>query len=141
MMNAQYQPNAVVIHGTVIGVTTAPMLVPALNRPVANARSRCGNHAATVLMAAGKLPDSPSPSAKRTAMNPATDAEYDSPNAPSAIATAGPNVVASADAMAAHDQMTSASAKPRFVPSRSITRPAKMNPIAYASWNAKTMSL
>src|SRR5262245_5675028 len=123
-MNAQYQPNVAVIHGTVIGVTTAPMLVPALKSPVANARSRCGNHSATVLIAAGKLPDSPRPSANRTAMNPATDAEYERPNAPRNIATAGPNVVASADAMAASDQMTSASVKPFFVPSRSMIRPA-----------------
>ena len=63
------------MNGTVIGVITAPMLVPALKSPVANARSRFGNHSATVLIAAGKLPDSPRPSTKRTTMKPATDAE------------------------------------------------------------------
>ena len=63
------------MNGTTIGVTIAPMLVPALNSPVAKARSARGNHSATVLMAAGKLPDSPRPSAKRAAMNPAADAE------------------------------------------------------------------
>src|SRR6266545_4103759 len=72
-MNAQYQPKRTVMKGTVIGVITAPILVPALNSPVANARSRCGNHSATVLIAAGKFPDSPSPRTKRTRMNPATD--------------------------------------------------------------------
>src|SRR5439155_9348264 len=40
-------------------------LVPELSRPVANARSRLGNHSATVLMATGKLPASPRPSAAR----------------------------------------------------------------------------
>ena len=74
-MNAQYQPNCTVIHGTVIGVITAPMFVPALKMPVANARSLRGNHSATVLIAAGKLPDSPMPSRKRTKMKPATDEE------------------------------------------------------------------
>ena len=36
---------------------------PALKMPVASARSFFGNHSATVLMAAGKFPASPSPSA------------------------------------------------------------------------------
>ena len=43
------------------GVTIAPILEPALNTPVANARSFFGNHSATVLIAAGKLPDSVRP--------------------------------------------------------------------------------
>src|SRR6476469_1787709 len=107
--NAHAQPKRAVMNGTVIGVTTAPMLVPALNTPVANARSRRGNHSATVLIAAGKLPDSPSPSRKRTARKPDTDAEYPSPTEPSTTATAGPNAVASAAATAASDQMMSAS--------------------------------
>src|ERR1700738_18270 len=140
-MNAQYQPNAAVMNGTVIGVMTAPMFVPALNRPVANARSLRGNHSATVLIAAGKLPDSPSPSTNRTTMKPATDDEYDRPKAPSSTDAAGPNRVTSAAAIAASDQMMSASANPRLMPRRSTMRPAKMKPIAYASWNAKTTSL
>ena len=73
--NAHGHPNRTVIHGTVSGVTSAPTFVPALNNPVANARSRRGNHSATVLIAPGKLPDSPSPRANRAAMKPATDAE------------------------------------------------------------------
>src|ERR1051325_7462197 len=123
MMNAQYQPNAAVMNGTVIGVTTAPMFVPALNSPVAKARSLRGNHSATVLIAAGKLPDSPSPSRKRTTMKPATDDEYARPNAPSSTDAAGPKRVTSAAAVAASDQMTSASANPRLMPSRSTIDP------------------
>ena len=128
------------MNGTVIGVITAPILVPALNRPVANARSRRGNHSATVLIAAGKLPDSPSPSRKRTNRKPATDDEYASPKPPSMNATAGPMRVASAVAIAASDQTISASENPLRVPSRSMMRPANRKPIAYASWKAKTMS-
>ena len=40
--------------------------------PVASERSFCGNHSATVLIAAGKLPDSPSPSRKRAKPNSRT---------------------------------------------------------------------
>jgi hypothetical protein len=47
------------------GPTIEATLVPALKIPVANARSRLGNHSATDLMAAGKLPDSPKPSIPR----------------------------------------------------------------------------
>src|SRR5215475_12455362 len=114
--NAQYQPNCTVIHGTVIGVITAPMFVPALKTPVANARSPRGNHSATVLIAAGKLPDSPRPSSKRTKMKPATEEEYARPNAPSNAAAAGPKRDTSAADIAARDQMTIASANPRLMP-------------------------
>src|SRR6187397_1628406 len=93
---AQYQPYVYVIHGTANGVSSAPMLVPELKIPVASARSRFGNHSATVLMAAGKLPDSPSPSRKRTKMNPATLVEAPSPNQPSTGATTLPSAGASA---------------------------------------------
>ena len=72
-MNAQYQPQVMVITGTTSGVTSAPMFVPELKMPVANARSRFGNQSATTLIDAGKLPASPRPSANRAAMNPATD--------------------------------------------------------------------
>ena len=43
----------------------APTFVPALKIPVASARSFFGNHSATVLMLAGKTPDSPKPNADR----------------------------------------------------------------------------
>src|SRR4029077_8380330 len=97
-----------------------PMFVPALNRPVANARSDRGNHSATVLIAAGEFPDSPRARANRAAMKPATDAEYFNPTKPSTTAAAGPNVVAPAWATAASDQSVSASENPTFVPTRSI---------------------
>src|SRR5215475_13543218 len=74
-MNAARQEYVRAIHGTIAGATTAPTLVPALKIPVARARSFFGNHSATVLMEAGKLPASPSPSANRTTMNPITDTD------------------------------------------------------------------
>ena len=79
-MNAQSHPQVIVIHGTINGVNSAPIFVPELKRPVANARSRFGNHSATTLIAAGKLPASPNPSAMRASMKPATDAEYVKPD-------------------------------------------------------------
>ena len=63
-------------------------------------------------------------------MKPATDEEYDSPKPPRTNATPGPNRVASAVAMAASDQMISASENPLRVPRRSMIRPAKRKPIA-----------
>ena len=59
-MNAQFQPYWSVIHGTIATDTSTPTLVPELKIPVASARSRFGNHSATVLIAAGKLAASPS---------------------------------------------------------------------------------
>src|SRR6185437_11653440 len=69
---ANGHPHLTVTHGTIRGATIAPILAPALKIPVANARSRRGNHSATVLMAAGKLPDSPNPRKKRASANPTT---------------------------------------------------------------------
>jgi len=57
------QPKRTVIQGIASGATSAPILVPLLNIPVASARSFCGNQSATVRRAAGKLADSPRPSA------------------------------------------------------------------------------
>jgi len=45
----------------------APVFVPALKMPVANARSFLGNHSATALMAPGKFADSATPSNARAA--------------------------------------------------------------------------
>jgi len=64
-MKAQRHPWLSAIIGTKYAAAKAPTFVPALKIPVANARSRRGNHSAVVLMAAGKLPDSPKPSAAR----------------------------------------------------------------------------
>ena len=47
---------------TTTGATMLPTLAPALKIPVAYARSRLGNHSATVLMQAGKFAASPRPS-------------------------------------------------------------------------------
>ena len=41
------------------------MFVPALTKPKANARSRRGNHSASVFAAAGKAGDSDTPSSPR----------------------------------------------------------------------------
>jgi hypothetical protein len=71
-MNAHSHPQVNVIHGTAIGASSAPTFVPELKRPVASARSFLGNHSATALIEAGKLPASPSPSANRARLNPAT---------------------------------------------------------------------
>ena len=60
--------------GTSSGATIAPMFEPELKMPVASARSRRGNHSAIVLIAAGKLPASPRPSAKRATAKPMTPA-------------------------------------------------------------------
>src|SRR5215472_17501703 len=68
--NAACQLKRFTIQGTTSGVSVAPRLVPELNTPVASARSLLGNHSATVLTAAGKLPASPTPSATRATPNP-----------------------------------------------------------------------
>ena len=52
--------------GIRIAAIMAPKFEPLLKIPVANARSRLGNHSATVLIDAGKLPASPMPNALRT---------------------------------------------------------------------------
>src|SRR5512133_3297872 len=88
IMNADSQPQFFTIHGTTTGARMAPTLVPELNMPVARALSFFGNHSATVLMAAGKFPDSPNPRNPLAIMNP-------------------PVLFASACAMAAKDQTTS----------------------------------
>ena len=51
------------------GARIAPTLAPELKMPVASERSHCGNHSAVVLMAAGKLPDSPMPRKARAMPN------------------------------------------------------------------------
>src|SRR4051812_17977084 len=108
---AARQPQVSAIHGTTIGVMIAPMFDPALKIPVASARSRDGNHSATVLIDAGKLPDSPRPSAKRAALKPAV-------------------VRANAVDIAERLQIVTDAAKPFRVPMRSITRPATRKPRA-----------
>ena len=77
--NAQYQPYRSATIGTMIGVARAPTLVPALNNPVANARSRCGNHSAMLRTEPGKMAASPSPSSTRQNAKPATEAAMRQP--------------------------------------------------------------
>ncbi|MCY1459075.1 hypothetical protein D9M71_765170 [compost metagenome] len=52
-MNAACQPQVARISGSSAGVIIAPTLVPALNRPVARARSPAGNHSRVVFTQAG----------------------------------------------------------------------------------------
>jgi len=71
-MNAAGHPNVTVSHGTTAGDATAPTFAPALNIPVASARSRLGNHSVIALIAAGKFPDSASPRKPRATPKPVT---------------------------------------------------------------------
>ena len=114
--------------GTTIGVARAPTLVPALNSPVAKARSRCGNHSAMLRTEPGKMAASPSPSRTRQKAKPATDADIVSPRAPKAPCTALPMTGASAWSMAATLQRQMAMASPRRVPIRSISQPEASMP-------------
>src|ERR1039458_8877420 len=74
--------------------------------PVASARSRLGNHSATVLMEAGKLPASPTPNALRIS---------------TCIITSRPT---KALQMPNTDQTISERASPILVPILSMTQPA-----------------
>ena len=149
-IKASYQPQVSTIIGTSSGVMRAPTFVPALKIPVARARSFLGNHSATVLIDAGKLPASPSPRRKRTTINPTTEAERVNVhgaapkselialNAETIAATIGatkgdekaPIPIAQAWAIAATLQSTIARANPFFVPILSISFPTKSRPMA-----------
>src|SRR5277367_1168366 len=83
----------------------APRLDPALKMPVAKARSRLGNHSATVLIDAGKLPPSPKPNALRITMCMIT------------------SLPAKAFRIPNPDQRESERAKPSLVPILSIIQP------------------
>src|SRR6185503_871807 len=98
------QPHAAAISGTQMGATTAPIFVPELKIPVANARSLFGNHSATVLIDAGKFAASPTPSRKRTKQNVMA-------------------LFANAVAIAARDHHPTAIPSPSFVPIRSRILP------------------
>ena len=91
---------------------------PALKIPVANARSFFGNHSATLLIAAGKLPASPSPNNAR--FSPSVS-----------------GVRASACANAAADHQAIDTAYPTFVPNRSMNFPITRKPTVYAISNAE----
>src|SRR4029079_13629597 len=70
MIKAQRQPYCMAINGTVSGAMIAPMFVPELKIPVANALSRLGNHSAIALIADGKFPDSVKPKKPLATKNP-----------------------------------------------------------------------
>src|SRR4029450_8048747 len=86
------------------GPAIAATLLPALKIPVAKARSFFGNHSATDLMAAGKLPLSPKPSIARQKLSPSAEP-------------------ASACSAAAADHHTTDTAYPTRVPKRSMNFP------------------
>jgi hypothetical protein len=111
IQNTSCQPKWFKINGTISSADTTPMLVPALNIPVANARSFFGNHSDTVFIAAGKFPASPNP-------NPT-------------LANPKPNALrASACSMPAMLHTTMVIAKPIFVPILSISQPKNNKPAA-----------
>src|SRR5690606_14099046 len=118
-MKATCQLNVVASH-TVMNETITPTFVPELNSPVANARSRCGNHIAAALMEAGKLAASATPRKKRTSTKPSTV-----PTKPCAAAMS--------------DQSTSATARLFLTPQRSIPRPVIEGTAAYATVNANVI--
>ena len=111
MIKAACQPKLSAIIGTSNGATIAPIFEPELKIPVAKALSLRGNHSEMVLMAAGKLPDSPIPSANLATPNPI-------------------GVRAKACDIAAKDHTIIDSMNPFFVPKKSINLPTNSNPMA-----------
>ena len=111
MMKLARQPSAATISGTHAAVRMMPTFAPALNNPVAKLRSFRGNHSATDLIDAGKLPASPSPRRKRVTDMPMM--LFTKPCKTPAML---------------HTVMLIE--KPRRVPSRSIIQPAITKPSA-----------
>ena len=127
-MNAQYQPYASVIHGTTSGATTAPMLVPELKMPVASARSRFGNHSATILIDGGKVPRFADAEREPRRDEAGHRGGIGQPDEREDRRHRRPNTAASACAIAARLHSTIAIAKPSFAPMRSMIRPADQEP-------------
>src|SRR5271163_4726660 len=71
-MKAACHPQRAATAAISTGAMKAEALEPELKRPVARARSSEGNHSVVALMAAGKFPDSPSPSRMRAMQKPTT---------------------------------------------------------------------
>ena len=142
MMNAISQPNAFARGGIVAGATKAPMDAPALKIDVANARSFFGKYSAVVLIAAGKLPASPSARTARAARKSHTLTDDMAKAAAEPVLTA--RIVStlsypfifivaqpqSACAQAPSDHIPIAQRYPFFVPIQSTNLPA--NSIAIA---------
>ena len=69
IMNDISQPHARASNGMVAGAANAPTEAPLLNIEVEKARSFLGKYSAVTLMAAGKLPASPTANTNRKARN------------------------------------------------------------------------
>ena len=93
-------------HGTKRAAIIAPKFEPLLKIAVARARSRLGNHSATVLIEAGKFPASPTANRLRMTI---------------CIVTSFPT---NALAIPKKDQTINESANPNLVPILSMTQPA-----------------
>jgi hypothetical protein len=103
-MNADCQP-PYTASASIPPCSIAPKFEPVLKMPVANERSRLGNHSATAFTQAGKFVASPRPSTNLAIANPTT-------------------VVAREWLMAAKLQTITPSARPCLTPMRSSRRPA-----------------
>src|SRR5438067_5505021 len=119
-MNVVRQPYARLSQTISGGATVEPIAAPLLKIAIPNARSRIGNHSATVLAAPGQFPASPNPSTKRNALKLA-------------------NPRANAWAIAAMDHKMIEQTKPILVPTRSYSFPESPWLIVYASKNQERM--
>jgi hypothetical protein len=102
-------PAQLVANATTGTAITAPIAVPAVKMAVAIERSRVGNHSATVLIADGSVPLSPSPRQKRSTTSPA-------------------NPIAAACSDAANDHHVIARLIPMRTPMESTRRPKTTGP-------------
>src|SRR3984885_11476280 len=105
------QPNDNAIHGIASAAKAPPTLEPLSKIATATLRSWLGNHSATVLLAAGQLKPSPTPSKNRNAAKPKT-------------------VLAKPVKMFTTDQKLTARAKPSRVPTASRKMPPRSHIIA-----------
>ena len=124
-MNAISQPQNFAMIGIVSGAASAPTEEPELKIEVAKARSFLGKYSAVTLIAAGKLPASPSASTARHARKSHTDVVMPiMPRKPTAFRAEVPTPQP-AWRHAPRDQMKIAHRYPFFVPSLSMNLPAK----------------
>src|SRR3984885_2088310 len=109
---AHRQPTARGIQGMTRAARAPPTLEPLSKMATARLRSWLGNHSATVLLAAGQLKPSPTPSRKRNDANPKT-------------------VLANPVRIFVTDQKMTARAKPSRVPTASRKMPPRSQVAAY----------
>ena len=125
MMKLISQPQYLAMSGIVSGAASAPTEEPALKIDVANARSFFGKYSAVTLMAAGKLPASPSARTARHARKSQTDVVTPIiPKKPTALRAEVPTPHP-AWRHAPSDQVKIAHRYPFLVPSLSMNLPAK----------------